>query len=85
MAEDPGRERESEKKRDEGADEAGDMPKRLEENGAPSRASPTTGVMAWAMREFKGRARPRMPLNSYSRGSESTLVAAAVREDASTK
>jgi hypothetical protein len=33
---DPDRERESEKKRDEGADEVGAMPKRLEENGTPS-------------------------------------------------
>jgi len=82
---DPGREREREKKRDEGADEAGAMPKRLEENGAPSRPSPVTGVMVCAMREFRGRARPRMPLKSCSRGSESTLVAATVREDASMK
>jgi hypothetical protein len=82
---DPGRAREIEKKRDEGAEEAGVMPKRLEENGAPSRPFPVTGVMACAMREFRGRARPRMPLNSCSRGSESTLIAAAVREDASMK
>jgi hypothetical protein len=37
------------------------------------------------MREFKGRARPRMPLKSCSRGSESTLIAVAVREDVSMK
>jgi len=74
---DPGRERESEKKRDDGAEMAGVMPKRLEENGAPSRLFPVTGVITCAMRELTGRARPRMPLNPCSRGSESTLVAAA--------
>jgi hypothetical protein len=71
----PGRDRVSEKKRDEGA---AVMPNRLEVNEAPSRLFPGTGVMDCAIREFEGRARPRMPLNSRSRGSESTLVAAAV-------
>jgi hypothetical protein len=76
---DPGRESESEKKRDEGANPAGVIPKRLEENGAPSRPLPSVGAIAFAMMEFKGRARPRIPLNSCSRGSETTVVAAAVR------
>jgi len=77
MVLDPGRERESEKKRDDGAEPAGVMLKRLEENGAPSRLFLVTGVIVCAMRELTGRARPRMPLNPCSRGSESTLVAAA--------
>ena len=75
MALDPGRDRVSEKKRDEGA---AVMPNKLEANEAPSRLFPDTGVMDCAIREFKGRARPRMPLNSCSRGSDSTPVAAAV-------
>jgi hypothetical protein len=82
---DPGREREREKKRDEGAKLAGVMPRSFEENGAPSRLLPFTGVMECAMRESRGSARPRTPLNSYSRGSESTLVAAAVEKDGSRK
>jgi hypothetical protein len=82
---DPGREREREKKRDEGAELAGVIPRRLDENGAPSRPFPITGVMECAIRESRGRARPRTPLNSCSRGSESTLVAAAVEKDASRK
>ena len=77
MALDPGRARESERKRDEGAEIAGEMPKRLDANGAPSRPFPVTGVICCAMTELRGRARPRMPLNSCSRGSESTLVAEA--------
>jgi hypothetical protein len=77
---DPGRERESEKKRDEGAEPAGVMPKRLEENGAPSRPFPVVGIISSAIRELAGRARPKMPLNPCSRGSESTLVAAAARK-----
>lgn len=72
----PGRDRVSEKKRDEGATAV--MPNKLEVNEAPSRLFPGTGVMDCAIREFEGRARPRMPLNSCSRGSESTLVAAAI-------
>ncbi len=76
---DPGRDRESEKKRDGGADPAGVMPNMLEANEAPSRPFPDTGVMDCAISEFEGRARPRMPLNSCSRGSDSTLVAAAAR------
>jgi len=77
MALDPGRDRVSEKKRDEGADSTGVMPNKLEVNEAPSRPFPDTGVMDCAIREFEGRARPRMPLNSCSRSSDSTLVAAA--------
>ena len=76
---DPGRERAKEKKRAEGAELVGAMPKILEANGAPSRLSPAMGIMACAIREFEGRARPRTPLNSCSRGSDSTFVAAAVR------
>jgi hypothetical protein len=77
MALDPGRDRVSEKKREEGADLTAVVSNKLEANEAPSRPSPDTGVMDCAIREFEGRARPRMPLNSCSRGSESTLVAAA--------
>jgi len=75
IALDPGRDRVSEKKRDEGATV---LPNKLETNEAPSRLLPDTGVMDCAIRELEGRARPKMPLNSCSRGSESTLVAAAV-------
>lgn len=79
IALDPGRDRVNERKRAEGADPTGVMPNRLEVNGAPSRPFPVTGVMECAIREFEGRARPRMPLNSCSRGSDWTFVAAAVR------
>jgi hypothetical protein len=77
MAPDPGRDRVSEKKRDEGADSTTVVSNKLEANEEPSRPSPDTGVMDCAISEFEGRARPRMPLNSCSRGSVSTLVAAA--------
>ena len=76
MVLDPGRDRVSEKKRDEGADPEPVIPNKLVENEAPSRP-PDTEVMFCAITEFEGRARPRMPLNSCSRGSDSTLVAAA--------
>lgn len=76
MALDPGRDRVSEKKRYEGA---AVMLNKLEANEAPSRLFPDTGVIDCAIREFEGRARPRIPLNSCSRGSDSTLVAAAAR------
>jgi hypothetical protein len=79
MALDPGRDRVRERKRDEGADPTGVMPNRLEVNGAPSRPFPVTGVMECAIREFEGRARPRMPLKPCSRGSDWTFVAAAVK------
>ena len=78
MALDPGRDRVKERKRAEGADPTVVMPNRLEVNGAPSRPFPVTGVMECAIREFEGRARPRMPLNSCSRGSDWMFVAAAV-------
>jgi hypothetical protein len=74
---DPGREREREKKRDEGAIV---MSKILEETGAPSRPSLSTVVIVFAMTEFTGRARPRMPSNSCSSASVTTFVAAAVME-----
>jgi hypothetical protein len=76
---DPGRERESERNRDAGAESTGVMLKRLEVNGAPSGPFPSMGGICWAMIELRGSARPRMPSNSYSSGSESTLVAAARR------
>ena len=86
MVLDPGRDRLNEKKRDGGADPTGVMPNRLEVNGAPPRPFPVTGATEGVMRESEGRARPRMPLNSCSRGSDWTLVAAAVRTiHASTK
>ena len=74
---DPGRERESERNRDAGAVSTGVIPKRLEGNAAPSGPFPSTGGICSAMIELRGSARPRMPSNSYSSGSESTLVAAA--------
>lgn len=77
MALDPGRDRVSEKKRDEGADWTAEESNKLEANEEPSRSSLDTGVTDCAIRELEGRARPRMPLNSCSRGSDSTLVAAA--------
>lgn len=77
MALDPGRDRESEKKRDEGADSTVVVSNKLEVNEAPSLPFPDAGVTDCAIREFEGSARPRMPLNSCSRGSDSTLVAAA--------
>lgn len=77
MVLDPGRDRENEKKRDEGADLTTVVSNKLEVNEAPSRPPPDTLGMVCAIREFEGRARPRMPLNSCSRGSDSTLVAAA--------
>jgi hypothetical protein len=77
MVLDPGRDRLSEKKRDEGADETTVVSNKLAANVEPSRPLPDTGAMDCAIREFEGRARPMIPLNSCSRGSESTLVAAA--------
>lgn len=84
MVLEPGRDRARERKRDAGADPAGVMPNILEVNGAPLRPFPLVGVMG-AITESEGRARPRMPLNSCSRGSDWTLVAAAVRIYALTK
>jgi hypothetical protein len=77
MALDPGRDRVREKKRDEGGELTAVVSNILEANEEPSRPSPDTGVMDCAIREFEGSARPRMPLNSCSRGSDATLVAAA--------
>lgn len=74
---DPGRDSVSEKKRDEGADPTAVVSNKLEAKEEPSRPSPDPGVMDCAIRESEGSARPRMPLNSCSRGSDSTLVAAA--------
>lgn len=85
MALDPGRDRAREKKRDGGADAAGVMPNILEVNGAPLRLFPVVGVMEGAITESDGSARPRIPLNSCSRGSDWTFVAAAARIYASTK
>lgn len=74
---DPGRERESERNRDAGAAPTGVTPKRLELKGAPSWPFPSVGAICCEMIELRGSARPRIPSNSYSSGSESTLVAAA--------
>lgn len=74
---DPGRERTNERKCAEGASETGVRPKRLEENEAPSGRLLVTGGIACAMIELRGRARPKMPLKLYERGSASTDAAAA--------
>lgn len=67
-------------KREEGAEVDGAEPKRFDAKTAPSGASDVVAGSCWAMTELRGRARPRMPSNSYSRGSESTIVAAAAQE-----
>lgn len=64
-------------KREDGADVDGERLKRLDANTAPSGESDVVGGSCCAMMELRGSARPRMPSNSYSRGSESTVVAAA--------
>jgi hypothetical protein len=53
------------------------MPKRLEEQEAPSGLLFVTGGMIWEMTELRGSARPRIPLKSGLRASELTIVAAA--------
>lgn len=64
-------------KRGEGAAVDGEELNRLDAKTAPSGESDVVGGSCWAMMELRGSARPRMPSNSYSRGSESTVVAAA--------
>lgn len=75
--EDPERARNREMKREERAGVVGERPKRLEARTAPSGASEVLAGSFRVMTELEGRARPRMPSNSYSRGSSSTVVAAA--------
>ena len=75
MVEEPGRERDREKKGAAGADVAGVMEKRLEANAAPSGAFDVTGGMRVAMTELRGSARPRMPLNVGEIGSFVILFA----------
>lgn len=76
----PGRERERERKREEGAFSTGVMEKRLDAHAAPSGELFVTGGIFVAMMELRGSARPRMPLKSGVRGSSVTLVAAAKAE-----
>ena len=78
MVEEPGRERDREKKGAAGEDVAGEMEKRLEANAAPSGAFEVTGGMRVAIMELRGRARPRIPLNAEERGSLVMLFAATV-------
>jgi hypothetical protein len=61
-----------------GAEDAGVMEKRLEAKAAPSGALDVTGGMRPAITEFRGRARPRIPLNVGEIGSLVMLFAAAV-------
>lgn len=74
---DPGRARVSEKKGCEGALAAGVREKRLEDMAAPSEALPVVAGMACWIKEFNGRARPRIPSKLYDNGSLLTVVAAA--------
>lgn len=73
----PGRERDKDRNREEGAFSVGVMEKRLDAHAAPSGELSVTGGMFSAMIEFRGSARPRMPWKSEERGSLVTLVAAA--------
>jgi len=73
----PGRERESERKREEGALEIGVIEKRLEAQAAPSGELLVTGGICSAMMELRGSARPKIPLKSGERSSFVTLEAAA--------
>jgi len=74
---DPGRERDNERKREEGAFEVGVIEKRLDAHAAPSGVLLVTGGIISAMMELSGRARPKMPLKLGERFSPATLVAAA--------
>lgn len=76
IVEDPGRERERERK-GRGADVEGVMENRLEANAAPSAALDVTGGMREAIMEFRGSARPRIPSNVGERASLVMLFAAA--------
>jgi len=76
-ASDPGRARERERKREEGAEADGVMEKRLEAKTAPSGALEVTGGISSAMTELSGGARPRMPLKPEESGSLVMLLAGA--------
>lgn len=76
----PGRERDRERKRAEGAFSTGVMENRLDAQAAPSGALLVTGGIFSAMMELRGSARPRIPLKSAVRGSSATLVAAAANK-----
>ena len=76
----PGRWRTREKKCAEGAWFKGVIPKRLEENEAPSGLLSVTGGIFVDMMEKRGSARPRTPSKSLLRGSLLTVVAAATCE-----
>lgn len=53
------------------------MEKRLDAQAAPSGLLLVTGGISYAMMEFRGSARPRMPLKSGARASFWTLFTAA--------
>ena len=55
--------------REEGAFSVGVMEKRFDAHAAPSGSFVVTGGISEAVIEFKGRARPRMPLKLGARGS----------------
>lgn len=74
---DPGRSRESEKNREEGASAEGVMLNKLEEKAAPSATSDEPDGIWEEMYEFRGRASPRIPLNEDDSGSSLTVVAEA--------
>ncbi len=76
--EEPGRERERERKGWVGAKLEGVMPKRLDAQGAPSGELDKSGGMALAIMEFRGSERPRTPEKEDWRGSEETELAAAI-------
>ena len=74
----PGRDKESERKRAAGAWLTGVMEKRLDAQAAPSGSFVVTGGIDSAMMEFSGRAKPKIPLKFGSSGSFCTSVAAAI-------
>ena len=73
----PGRERARERKREDGAVDTGVREKRLDAQAAPSGSLLVTGGMSDAIMEFRGRARPKIPLKLGARSSFSTSSAAA--------
>lgn len=77
----PGRDRESEIKRAEGAISIGVIENRLDAHAAPSGVLFVTGGMEPAMTELSGRAIPRIPLKLEERGSLLTESAAANSEN----
>lgn len=66
--EDPGRARDRDRKREVGAEVEGERLKRFEAKIAPSGASEVVAGSCCEMMELSGRARPRIPSYSYSRG-----------------